>query len=257
MGLLHQAGIRSVTIQVDAPTGRDKAGDDPSGCPNGARHTSPGCNPGYGCVERLRSVGTPHRARVGGQSGDMRRSFRTHLIHQRSYPGLHPGLVCVAPLGQFRMRVTPPSRDKAGDDSLGLLHQAGIRSVTIQVDAPTGRDKAGDDPSGCPNGARHTSPGCNPGYGCVERLRSVGTPHRARVGGQSGDMRRSFRTHLIHQRSYPGLHPGLVCVAPLGQFRMRVTPPSRDKAGDDSLGLLHQAGIRSVTIHWGCSTKPG
>ena len=25
-------------------------------------YTSPGCNPGYGCVEGLRSVGTPHRA---------------------------------------------------------------------------------------------------------------------------------------------------------------------------------------------------
>ncbi len=35
-----------------------------AGCLNGARHTSPGCNPGYGCVERLRSVGTPHRARA-------------------------------------------------------------------------------------------------------------------------------------------------------------------------------------------------
>ena len=42
-----------------------------SECPNGARHTSPGCNPGYGCVDRWRSVGTPHRARVGGRSGDM------------------------------------------------------------------------------------------------------------------------------------------------------------------------------------------
>ena len=82
-------------------------------------------------------------------------------------------------------------------------------------------------------------------------------PYRARVGGQSGDMRRSFRTHLIHQRSYPGLHPGLVCVAPLGQFRMRVTPPSRDKAFDEFIGLPLGVGIRPAMIHWGRSTKPG
>ena len=92
---------------------------------------------------------------------------------------------------------------------------------------------------------------------CGNERRSVGTPHRARVGGRSGDMRRSFRTHLIHQRSYPGLHPGLVCVAPLGQFRMRVTPPSRDKVGDDSLGLPQRGGTRPAMIHWGRSTKPG
>ena len=36
-----------------------------SECPNGARHTSPGCNPGYGCVEGLRSVGTPHKGGTG------------------------------------------------------------------------------------------------------------------------------------------------------------------------------------------------
>ena len=96
-------------------------------------------------------------------------------------PGRCPGLVWVAPLGQFRMRLpyragTRPStgQDKADDDPLGVPHRAMIRPA--------------DNPSGCPNGARHTSPGCNPGYGCGNGLRSVGTPHRARVGGRSGDI---------------------------------------------------------------------
>ena len=158
MGVPHRAEIRPA--------------DNPSGCPNGARHTSPGCNPGYGCGNGLRSVGTPPRARVGGRSGDMQRSFRTHLIYQRSYPGRCPGLVWVAPLGQFRMRLpyragTRPStgQDKADDDPLGVPQRAEIRPA--------------DNPSGCPNGAQHTSPGCNPGSGCAEGLRSVGTPHRA------------------------------------------------------------------------------
>ena len=151
-------------------------------------------------------------------------------------------------------RGTPSSRHDSGLLEVGRL--AGRSDARFHVVAAWPEDGVIVS-AGCLNGARHNSPGCNPGYGCVERLRSVGTPHRARVGGQSGDMRRSFRTHLIHQRSYPGLHPGLVSVAPLGQFRMRVTPPSRDKVGDDSLGLPQWVGIRPAMIHRGRSTKPG
>ena len=33
----------------------------PLGCPNGARHTSPGCNPGVSDGRGSRSEGTPHR----------------------------------------------------------------------------------------------------------------------------------------------------------------------------------------------------
>ncbi len=35
-----------------------------SPCPNGAAHTSPGCNPGYDPLESARSEGAPHNART-------------------------------------------------------------------------------------------------------------------------------------------------------------------------------------------------
>jgi hypothetical protein len=66
----------------------------------------------------------------------------------------------------------------------------------------------------------YTSPGCNPGYGFVDRWRSVGTPHRAHVGGRSGDMLRSFS--------------------------------ARNGCDEDPRALPHQAGIRPSTIHWDC-----
>ena len=69
-----------------------------SECPNGALHTSPGQRPGTRRPHVSRSEGTPH---VPGSSigvVPLRRSFRTHCFCV-IFPGLHPGLVCEAPLG--------------------------------------------------------------------------------------------------------------------------------------------------------------
>jgi len=51
-----------------------------------------------------RSEGTPHidKCRRHVRSILMRRSFRTHPRF-RPFPGLHPSLVCAAPLGEWRL----------------------------------------------------------------------------------------------------------------------------------------------------------
>ena len=67
----------------------------------------------------------------------MRCSFRTHLFSRIQSQGWHPGLVCVAPLGQmersrFRSRVRAPNRDIAfhqvGAAPLGQMGRRRFRS---------------------------------------------------------------------------------------------------------------------------------
>jgi hypothetical protein len=63
---------------------------------------SEGCNPGKGrergCVLKERRIGVD---RIwGAVCADMRRSFRTRGRVGRCPQGLHPGLVCAAPLGR-------------------------------------------------------------------------------------------------------------------------------------------------------------
>jgi hypothetical protein len=78
--------------------------------PNGAAHTSPGCNPGIGLLmNRMRSEGTPHHGRANGWSRVMRRSFRTRrslVCHTR---GCTPGWYAVPRWGTSN-RLSKPLR---------------------------------------------------------------------------------------------------------------------------------------------------
>ena len=75
-------------------------------CPNGAGHTSPGCNPGRRGLRVWRSVGTPHIPECLDRAGVMRRSFRTH----RFVPGLPrvlPWAGMLRPVGAFNTQNGP------------------------------------------------------------------------------------------------------------------------------------------------------
>ena len=68
--------------------------------PNGALHNSPGCNPGERGSQSLafcRNAAYPEMPRPHWRLCGVP-SERTDSMG--SYPGLHPGLVCAAPLGQ-------------------------------------------------------------------------------------------------------------------------------------------------------------
>jgi hypothetical protein len=163
------------------------------------------------------------------------------------YPGLHPGLVCRAPLGHFE----PPLKTSKSLSPSSI--QCPIEPVPISstepvpisptrylaqwltVSRPVSHGACpylaqwltepvpGPMPQrpnrACPhvrhrpNGAAHTSPGCNPGIGSLmNRMRSEGTPHHGRANGWSRVMRRSFRTRrslVCHTR---GCTPGWYAV---------------------------------------------
>ena len=99
----------------------------PIPCPEGAPHTSPGCNPGNPPGKtNLRSEGTPHSRgpRISTPPFPMRCSFRTHLFFRMRFPGRCPGLVCVAPLGQLAKLQTHP----AGELEKCAIGVAGLES---------------------------------------------------------------------------------------------------------------------------------
>ena len=92
--------------------------------------------------------------------------------------GAQSGYASSGGFGGGVFRGAPSSRHDSGLLEVGRL--AGRTHARFHVVAAWPEDGVIVS-AGCLNGARHTSPGCNPGYGCVERLRSVGTPHRARA----------------------------------------------------------------------------
>jgi len=74
-------------------------------CPNGATHTSPGCQP-WDWIRENRCVLKEHR--IGHAGGEVRGRRLCGVPSERGkvlpggFPGLHPGLVCDAPLGHVR-----------------------------------------------------------------------------------------------------------------------------------------------------------
>jgi hypothetical protein len=193
--------------------------------PNGAAHTSPGCNPGVGSLKnRMRSEGTPHHGRANGWSRVMRRSFRTRrslVCHTR---GCTPGWYAVPRWGTSNrlskpLRACPHLQFNVHRACPYLLHGACPRGphgacprgprylaqwltvsrpvshgacpylaqwLTEPVPGPMPQrpNRACPHVRHRPNGAAHTSPGCNPGVGSLmNRMRSEGTPHHGHVDG--------------------------------------------------------------------------
>ena len=182
--------------------------------PNGAAHTSPGCNPGVGSLmNRMRSEGTPHHGRANGWSRVMRRSFRTRrslVCHTR---GCTPGWYAVPRWGTSN-RLSKPLRASKSLSPSSI--QCPIEPIPISptrylaqwltVSRPVSHgacpylaqwltepvpgpmpqrpNRAYPHVRHRPNGAAHTSPGCNPGVGSLmNRMRSEGTPHHGHVDG--------------------------------------------------------------------------
>ena len=124
-------------------------------CPNGATHTSPGCQPWEQHPrEWVCSEGTPHRngrGRYPRHAGYAAFLQNAGLFFRVDSQGLHPGLVCNAPLGHGigNVVVDWPQRSRAD---------------TSERDARWGMDtRSKCHCSICPNGATHTSPRHRPG----------------------------------------------------------------------------------------------
>ena len=152
-----------------------------------------GCTPGWYAVPRWGTHSSAKAYRRGGGSwrGPMRRSYRTQSFHT-PIPGVAPRAGMPCPVG------TPTQALKL-TDAAACLGEA-------LCGVPTERNPS----------TPHTR-GCTPGWYAVPRWGTHSSAKAYRRGGASwrSPMRRSYRTQSFHP-PYPGLHPGLVCRAPLG-----------------------------------------
>ena len=149
-----------------------------SHAPTGHRIPAQGANPGNPPGKRNpRSEGTPHScvSRISTPTFPMRCSFRTHLFFQMRFPGRCPGLVCVTPSGYMvRSRFPIPCLiDVAWGPSVetgaSVPGYSGAARLTERLSerflsAVRMRFASTSVPFSfpCPNGASHTSPGCEP-----------------------------------------------------------------------------------------------
>ena len=94
-----------------------------------------------------------------------------------------------------RWGMGPKDNPDAGDARPNMEPTATLMEAMPRWDMEPTSNRSWKWGSGCPKGALHTSPGCNPGTKRPNVSRSEGTPHIPGWSARVGFMRRSFRTH--------------------------------------------------------------
>ena len=128
---------------------------------------------------------------------------------------LHPNRAAHTSPG-LSQKIPPPAPTEPHVTSQGCAKNTTLRPPTVPHIPAQGSAKKYHPPA--PTG-QHTSPGCNPGYDPIESVRSEGTPHKRQCGRGLSGYAAFLQNAKLWEPLSPGLHPGLVCSAPLGLFK--------------------------------------